>query len=161
MPQTALAALIQTPFASVYRMTRISENSMAYVTGYITALLAFGAIDIAWLLLVGPALYRPTLQDILLTDLRVAPAVTFYLIYPVGLLVFAVMPGLKSGSAATAVGSAALFGAIAYATYDLTNFATLRNWTLQLTVLDIAYGAAASAFAAFVSFLVVRAVSNA
>jgi uncharacterized membrane protein len=109
----------------------------------------------------GPALYRPTLGDILLTDVRVAPALVFYAIYPVGLLVFAVMPGLKSGSTVTAAGLAALFGALAYATYDLTNFATLRNWTLQITVLDIAYGAAASAFAAFVSLLVVRAVSNA
>jgi uncharacterized membrane protein len=134
---------------------------MIYVTGYVTALIAFGAIDAVWLRFMGPALYRPTLGDILLTDVRVAPAIVFYAIYPVGLLVFAVMPGLKSGSTVTAAGLAALFGALAYATYDLTNFATLRNWTLQITVLDIAYGAAASAFAAFVSLLVVRAVSNA
>ncbi|MCK1390942.1 DUF2177 family protein [Bradyrhizobium sp. 1] len=133
---------------------------MAYVVGYITALIAFGAIDVIWLSLVGPALYRPTLGDILLTDLRVVPAVTFYAIYPIGLLAFAVMPGLKSDSMASVAGLAALFGAIAYATYDLTNFATLRNWTLQITALDIAYGAAASAFAAFVSFLVVRAVAH-
>jgi uncharacterized membrane protein len=134
---------------------------MIYVTGYIAALIAFGAIDAVWLRVMGPALYRPTLGDILLTDIRLAPAVTFYAIYPVGLLVFAVMPALKSGSTASAVGSGLLFGAIAYATYDLTNFATLRNWTLQITLLDIAYGAAASAFAAFVSFLVVRAISPA
>ena len=134
---------------------------MAYVTGYITALIVFGAIDAIWLSLMGPALYRPTLGDILLTDLRVAPAIAFYAIYPIGLVVFAVMPGLKSGSSVSAIGLAALFGAIAYATYDLTNFATLRNWTLQITLLDIAYGAAASAFAAFVSFLVVRAISPA
>jgi uncharacterized membrane protein len=134
---------------------------MIYVTGYIAALIAFGAIDAVWLRVMGPALYRPTLGDILLTDIRLAPAVTFYAIYPVGLLVFAVMPALKSGSTASAVGSGLLFGAIAYATYDLTNFATLRNWTLQITLLDIAYGAAASAFAAFVSLLVVRAISPA
>lgn len=134
---------------------------MAYVAGYITALIAFGAVDAIWLRVMGPALYRPTLGDILLTDLRIAPAVMFYAIYPVGLLVFAVTPGLKSGSAASAAGLGLLFGAIAYATYDLTNFATLRNWTLQITVLDIAYGAAASAFAAYVGLLVVRAVSNA
>lgn len=134
---------------------------MIYVTGYIAALIAFGAIDAVWLRVMGPALYRPTLGDILLTDIRLAPAVTFYAIYPVGLLVFAVMPASKSGSTASAVGSGLLFGAIAYATYDLTNFATLRNWTLQITLLDIAYGAAASAFAAFVSLLVVRAISPA
>jgi len=133
---------------------------MAYATGYITALIAFGAIDAVWLSLMGPALYRPTLGDILLTDLRVAPAIAFYAIYPTGLLVFAVMPALKSGSAASVLGLAALFGAIAYATYDLTNFATLRNWTLQITVLDISYGAVASALAAFVSLIVVRAVAN-
>jgi uncharacterized membrane protein len=142
-------------------MIQVEETSMAYVTGYITALIVFGAVDALWLSLMGPALYRPTLGDILLTDLRVAPAIAFYAIYPIGLLVFAVMPGLRSGSAVTAIGLAALFGAIAYATYDLTNFATLRNWTLQITVLDVAYGAAASALAAFVSILVVRAVTNA
>ncbi len=135
-------------------------SSKAYVTGYITALIVFGAIDAIWLSLMGPALYRPTLGDILLTDLRVAPAIAFYAIYPIGLVVFAVMPGLKSGSSVSAIGLAALFGAIAYATYDLTNFATLRNWTLLITVLDVAYGAAASSFAAFVSLWVVRAVSN-
>ncbi|MFT4120958.1 DUF2177 family protein [Bradyrhizobium sp.] len=134
---------------------------MAYVAGYFTTLIVFGAVDAVWLTLMGPALYRPTLGDILLTDLRIGPAIAFYLIYPVGLLVFAVLPGLRSGSAMAAAGSAALFGAIAYATYDLTNFATLRNWTLQITVLDIAYGAAASALAAYVGLLVVRAVSNA
>lgn len=134
---------------------------MTYATGYITALIVFGAIDALWLSMMGPALYRPTLGDILLTDLRITPAIVFYAIYPVGLLVFAVLPGLRSGSAVAAIGLAALFGAIAYATYDLTNFATLRNWTLQLTVLDIAYGAAASALAAFVSLLVVRAVTTA
>ncbi len=83
---------------------------MAYVTGYITALIVFGAIDAIWLSLMGPALYRPTLGDILLTDLRVAPAIAFYAIYPIGLVVFAVMPGLKSGSSVSAIGLAALFG---------------------------------------------------
>ncbi|WP_431203503.1 DUF2177 family protein [Bradyrhizobium betae] len=134
---------------------------MTYLIGYIAVLIPFAAVDAVWLSLMGPRLYKPTLGDILLTDLRIAPAIAFYLIYPVGLLVFAVMPGLKSGSPTAAVGYGALFGALAYATYDLTNYATLRNWTLQLTVLDIVYGAAASALAAFVSFLVVRAVSNA
>jgi len=134
---------------------------MTYLIGYLAVLLPFGAVDAIWLSLMGPRLYKPTLGDILLTDVRIGPAIAFYLIYPVGLLVFAVMPGLKSGSPAAVVGYGALFGALAYATYDLTNFATLRNWTLQLTVLDIVYGAAASAFAAFVSFLVVRTFSNA
>lgn len=134
---------------------------MTYVIGYFAVLVPFAAVDAVWLSLMASRLYRPTLGDILLTDLRVGPALAFYAIYPVGLLVFAVLPGLKSGSPVAVAGSAALFGALAYATYDLTNFATLRNWTLQLTVLDIVYGAAASAVAAVVSFMVVRAFPHA
>ncbi len=134
---------------------------MNYLIGYIAILLPFGAVDAVWLSLMGPRLYKPTLGDILLTDVRIGPAIAFYLLYPIGLLVFAVLPGLKSGSPVAVIGHGALFGALAYATYDLTNFATLRNWTLQLTVLDIVYGAAASAIAALVSFLAVRAFSNA
>jgi uncharacterized membrane protein len=134
---------------------------MTYLIGYLAVLVPFAAVDAVWLSLMASRLYRPTLGDILLTDLRVGPALAFYAIYPVGLLVFAVLPGLKSGSPVAVAGSAALFGALAYATYDLTNFATLRNWTLQLTVLDIVYGAAASAVAAVVSFMVVRAFPHA
>jgi uncharacterized membrane protein len=133
---------------------------MVYLIGYIAVLVPFCLVDALWLRTMGPLLYRPTLGDILLTEVRLAPAVVFYLLYPIGLLVFAVLPAMKSHSIIAAAGTGLLFGAIAYATYDLTNFATLRNWTLQLTVLDIAYGAVVSALAAAVGVLAVRAVSN-
>src|SRR5690242_19435153 len=117
---------------------------MIYVVAYFAALVPFGVIDAIWLSLMGPELYRPTLGDILLQDIRLGPAIVFYLIYPIGLVVFAILPSLRSGSILTAVALGMLFVALAYATYDLTNFATLRAWTLQLTVLDIFYGAIAS-----------------
>src|SRR5689334_20017558 len=110
---------------------------MIYVVAYFAALVPFGVIDAIWLSLMGPALYKPTLGDVLLPEIRLGPAIAFYLIFPIGLVVFAVLPGLRSGSILTALALGMLFGALAYATYDLTNFATLRNWTLQLTVLDI------------------------
>ena len=135
------------------------ESPMVYLIAYIAALVPFGVVDAIWLSLMGPALYKPTLGDILLPDLRVGPAIAFYLIFPIGLVVFAVLPGLKSGSVVTALALGMLFGALAYATYDLTNFATLRNWTLQITLLDIAYGAIASGLAAVASVLVLRALS--
>jgi uncharacterized membrane protein len=134
---------------------------MAYLIGYIAVLLPFGVVDALWLRLMGPVLYRPTLGDILLAEVRLAPAVVFYLVYPIGLLVFAVLPAMKSNSVLSAATSGLMFGVIAYATYDLTNFATLRNWTLQLTVLDIAYGAIVSGLASLAGILAVRAVSNA
>ena len=64
---------------------------MPYLIGYIAVLIPFAAVDAIWLSLMGPRLYKPTLGDILLTDLRIGPAIAFYLIYPVGLLAFAVL----------------------------------------------------------------------
>src|SRR5580700_6394013 len=121
---------------------------MSYFVAYLTVLIVFGAIDAGWLTTMGPLLYRPTLGDILLPSLRVAPAILFYLVYPLGVVVFAAMPGLRAGLPTTTLVLALLFGALAYATYDLTNYATLRNWTWQITLVDICYGAIASGVAA-------------
>jgi uncharacterized membrane protein len=116
---------------------------MSYTIAYVAVLIVFGAIDAMWLSTMGPLLYRPALGDILASSLRIAPAIAFYLVYPIGVVVFAVLPALRAQTPLTAAALALLFGALAYATYDLTNYATLRNWTLQTTVLDIGYGTAA------------------
>jgi uncharacterized membrane protein len=134
---------------------------MVYLVGYVGTLVPFGAIDALWLRLMGPVLYRPTLGNILLAEVRLDAAIAFYLVYPIGVLVLAVLPALKSNSLAAAIGSGIILGAISYATYDLTNLATLRNWTLSLAVVDIAYGAAVSGLAAAAGFLATRAVSGA
>jgi uncharacterized membrane protein len=132
---------------------------MTYVVAYLTVLLVFGAIDAVWLTVMGPLIYRPALGEILLPSLRVAPAIAFYLFYPVGVVVFAVLPGLRAESVATALLLALLLGALAYATYDLTNFATLRHWTLEITILDIGYGALASGIAATAAWFAARALT--
>jgi uncharacterized membrane protein len=129
---------------------------MSFLIAYAGVLVVFGAIDAGWLTLMGPIVYRPALAEILAPSLRIAPAIAFYLMYPIGIVVFAVLPGLRAGSAVTAFGFALLFGALAYATYDLTNYATLRVWTLQITLLDIVYGAFASGVAATAGLLLVR-----
>jgi uncharacterized membrane protein len=133
---------------------------MPYFIAYIAVLVVFGAIDAAWLITMGPILYRPALAEILAPNLRVAPAIVFYLMYPAGVVLFAVAPALRSGSLASAFMLAALFGAFAYATYDLTNYATLRVWTLPITVLDIVYGALASGIAATAAVVLVRVVTR-
>ena len=130
---------------------------MTYLVPYVAVLVVFGIIDAAWLNSMGKLLYRPALTDILLEDLRIAPAILFYLAYPIGIVVFAVMPGLREGSLLIAFTYALLFGALAYGTYDLTNYATLRHWTLKITVIDICYGALASGVAAAVAMFVTRA----
>ena len=133
---------------------------MSYLIAYVVVLLVFGAIDAVWLTTMGPVIYRPALGDILLTSLRVAPAIAFYLMFPIGVVVFAVLPALRAQEPMTATSLALLFGALAYATYDLTNYATLRNWNLQITVLDIGYGALASGIAATVAYFAVRAIAR-
>lgn len=131
-----------------------------YAVTYLAILLPFGMLDAVWLSLMGPRLYRPTLGDILLTNLNLPAAIAFYLIYPIGILVFATLPALKAGSVGPALMYGALFGLLAYATYDLTNQATLRNWTLQLTLADMAWGAVASGLAGAASFYITRTVGG-
>ena len=133
---------------------------MQLIAGYVAALIVFILVDGIWLSVMGKLLYRPILGDILLANLRITPAIVFYAMFPVGIVTFAVVPALKSGGIGSAAALGLLFGAIAYGTYDLTNYATLRNWNLQLTVLDIGYGALATAAAAAVATLVLRFVSS-
>ena len=128
---------------------------MTYVAGYVAALLTFLSADMAWLGTMAPRFYRPTLGDIAISGVNLPPAIVFYALYPVGLLIFATIPALKSGSIASAVVSGALFGFFTYATYDLTNQATLRNWTLQLTLIDVSWGTILAAITSTVTFLVV------
>lgn len=127
---------------------------MTYVVAYFAALIIFGAIDMAWLTLFGAKLYRNTLGDVLLPTVVLGPAIVFYLLYPAGLVIFGVAPALKAGSVMPALIYGALFGLFCYATYDLTNFATLRNWTLQITALDVAYGFISSGIAAAAAYLI-------
>lgn len=127
---------------------------MNYLLAYVSSVILFATIDITWLMTMGARLYKQTLGDILLPNVNIAPAMAFYLIYPAGLTYFAVMPSLRSGSSSDALLNGAMFGFFAYATYELTNYATLRNWTFEITVVDITYGAIASgAVAAIVAAL--------
>ncbi len=133
---------------------------MSYVIAYATILIVYCAIDAVWLSVMASRMYKPTLRDILLEDFRLAPVIVLYLIYPAGILVFAVLPALDEGSVRSAVIHGALLGALAYATYDLTNFATLRNWTLRMTVIDIIWGAVVTAIPAASAFYAVNAAQR-
>ena len=85
-------------------------------------------------------IYRPALGNVLAATVNLPPTIVFSLIYPVGLMIFAISPGLKSGSVAMAAIYGALFGFFTYATHDVSNLATLRNWTLQVAIINIAWG---------------------
>ena len=126
---------------------------LVYSVSYIAASGLFFIVDMVWLSIMASRFYRPTLGDMALSGVNVAPAIAFYILYPIGLVIFAILPGLRSGSMTTALLYGALFGFFTHATYDLTNQATLRNWTIQLTLVDIAWGSALAAAAAMAGYL--------
>jgi uncharacterized membrane protein len=113
---------------------------MAYLIAYLVCIVVMGGLDFLWLSNTSQALYRRDLAPLLADDPNMIVAVIFYLVFIVGILIFAVRPALASGDWRTAALYGALFGFFAYTTYDLTNFATMKVWTLRVTLLDIAWG---------------------
>lgn len=118
------------------------------IIAYISTLLVFSAVDAVWLTNSADLLYRPILGPILAPEFRLAPAITFYLLYIAGLLYFAVLPGLRDGLWRTALIKGGLFGFFAYATYDLTNQATLIIWSTKITIADMIWGSFVSGVSA-------------
>lgn len=131
-----------------------------YLAAYFSALITFLVVDAVWLTTMAARLYRPILRDILAASVDITPAIIFYVIFPIGLVIFAILPALKSANFSTALIYGALFGFFTYATYDLTNHATLRNWTWQITLLDIAWGSFLAAAASAVGFWVAAKFSS-
>ncbi|HVR91771.1 MAG TPA: DUF2177 family protein [Novosphingobium sp.] len=123
---------------------------MKWITAYAAAGVSFGLLDALWLRWAGPNLYRPALGDLLAPSFRAIPAILFYLLYVAAIVWFAVRPGMALG-VPYAVFNGALLGGIAYATYNLTNQATMKTWSTSITLIDIAWGAAATALASGVA----------
>ena len=132
-----------------------------YGIAYIATAFVFLAIDAVWLTIAAQRLYRPLMGDMLLEGFRLAPAALFYLIYIAGIVVFAIVPALASDRWTTATSYGAFLGLFAYATYDLTNQATLKNWPVMVTVADLCWGTFLTAVAATAGFLITRALSSA
>jgi len=129
---------------------------MRYVVAYLAAGIAFLAIDSVWLMTMADLLYRPLLGDILAESFNLVPAILFYLIYIGGIVLFAVRPALASGRWTPAAVFGAAFGFCAYATYDLTNHATIRNWPAIITVADLCWGTVLTATSATAGFAAAR-----
>lgn len=113
---------------------------------------AFFALDFVWLTTANPRLYQPYLRDVLSPQPKLGVAAGFYLLYVVGIIALAVVPGLREGQVLGALWRGALFGLLAYATYDLTNLATVRDWPWQISVIDMVWGTALNSVVAVVGF---------
>jgi len=121
------------------------------VIAYAATAVVFLALDAVWLTMMADRLYRPALGPLLLDKFEIAPAALFYLLYITGIVVFAVAPGLVNGRWTTSLQLGALLGLVAYATYDLTNQATLRNWPWRVTLADLCWGTFVTGVAAAVA----------
>jgi uncharacterized membrane protein len=125
-----------------------------YLLTYAATFLTLAALDAAWLGVVAKTLYRDAMGQLLAPAVNIGAAAAFYLLYPIGLVVFAVLP--SGGDWLRALVLGALFGLFCYGTYDITNLAILKDWPLGLTFVDIAWGAAVSAAAALAGAWVLR-----
>ncbi len=131
-----------------------------FLTAYVTSVALFPCMDFIWLGLTLESFYKPQLAELMADKYYTPAAVVFYLVYGIGLAVLAVLPALASASWKRAALGGALLGLTAYGTYDLTNMATLKNWSLALTVVDMAWGAFATGVVATASFFITRRFST-
>lgn len=128
----------------------------AYVAGYLGAAVIFCLMDFVWLAIVAKNFYHNRLGSLMLVEPRLVPAAAFYILYLLGIFVFAVVPALRAQNLLLAIGLGAFLGLIAYGCYDLTNLATLKVWSLSLSLVDIAWGILVSAVSSAAGFLVVN-----
>lgn len=118
---------------------------------YLITFLTFLAIDSLWLGLVAPSFYRSQIGYIMAETPNYFAAGLFYLVFIFGMVVFIVEPGVREGTLMQSVSRGALFGLVTYATYDLTNLATVEGWPVLLTVVDLTWGTVLSAAVTLVS----------
>jgi uncharacterized membrane protein len=129
---------------------------MRYPVAYLAAAVVFLVLDGLWLGFIAGDFYRNRVGHLLLEQPDLAAAAAFYALYLVGVVMFAVAPALQERSVVRAIGRGALFGLIAYATYDLTNLATLKGWSTAVSLLDMAWGAVVTAATAAAGYFAAR-----
>jgi uncharacterized membrane protein len=127
---------------------------MKLIAAYLTTAVVMIVIDLIWLGVIAKPLYQQGIGHLMTDKPNIAAAVTFYLLFPAGLMVFAVTPQVAMEGWQKTAWLGAMFGFFSYATYDLTNLATLKNYPLSLALIDMAWGTMVSAVAASAGRLV-------
>ena len=131
-------------------------NIKSIIISYVLTFIVFLLVDMLWIGVIAKNLYQKFLGGFITDKVNWTAAFIFYLIYVVGISIFAIYPALNKGSAVNAILMGALFGIFAYATYDLTNYATLKGWPLPIVFIDILWGAVVSAIVSFSGFHIVK-----
>ena len=127
-----------------------------YLKLYLASLVVFFAVDMLWLGLVASSFYKKHLGYLMAPTINWYAAIIFYLLFILGILVFVVLPGIKENSLTNTILRALLFGLITYATYDLTNLATIKDWPLTVTLVDLVWGMVLSTIVSVAGFFVAK-----
>lgn len=126
---------------------------------YLVAVGVFFAIDMVWLGLIAKNFYAKYLGYIMKTDVNWIAALLFYFLFIIGLLIFVIQPGVEKQSLTYILVYGALFGLMTYATYDLTNLATIKDWPLVVTIVDMIWGMTLSAAVSAITYLVYNKIA--
>jgi len=129
---------------------------MKLLLSYLLTTVVFFAIDLTWIGLVAKKFYWENLGNLLKDDVNWVAALVFYLIYIVGIFVFAILPAVENDSLKSAILYGALFGFFCYATYDLTNLATLKGFPLKVVLVDMTWGVVLTASVSTAGFYITR-----
>ena len=132
---------------------------MLYAKAYAATLVVFLGIDALWLGVIARRFYVDQLGSLMRESPSMLAAGGFYLFYVVGIVFFAVAPALAAGSWKTAALNGALLGLVAYGTYDMTNLATLKDWPVTVSIVDLVWGGVLTGIAATGGYLAARALS--
>ena len=127
---------------------------------YLASLAVFLMIDVIWIKRVMGPLFRRHIGDMMLDDPRVGAAAAFYVLYVAGIVYLAVLPGVQGGGLGTTALNGAVLGGLAYGTYEVTNYATLRNWTTRMLWIDVTWGVLLTMLTAIAGFLAHQAVAG-
>jgi uncharacterized membrane protein len=125
---------------------------------YFIAFPVFFVIDMIWLVLVAKNFYKEQIGFLMKPDINWPAAIIFYLLYIAGLVIFVISPAMAKNSWTNAVLFGALFGLITYSTYDLTNLATIKDWPVLVTIVDLIWGMVLSASISVITYLIASRV---
>jgi uncharacterized membrane protein len=129
-----------------------------YLLLYLIVFVAFLVIDLIWLGVVARKFYRDQLGFIMVDKINWPAALSFYLLFIAGLIYFVVLPSLGQGSWSNALLNGAFLGLLCYATYDLSNLATLKNWPLKVTIADLIWGSVLCGSLSVIGFFAGRVI---
>ncbi|MEL6734563.1 MAG: DUF2177 family protein [Pseudomonadota bacterium] len=130
------------------------------IIAYFATMAVFFAIDLVWLSKVATSFYRDQIGPLLLDEFKIGYAAAFYLVYGAGVVFFAVRPALEANSLAMAFLYGAALGFLCYGTYDFTNLATLKGYTVTVAFADLAWGTVLTGTSALAGMWITRAVTS-